>query len=206
MIEDQKRLQETRQYWDGAAAQFDAEPDHGLSDPLVREAWTGRLRNWLPAGRAEVLDIGCGTGSLSVVLAGLGHAVTGIDLSPAMIGLARAKASAKGLSVHFQVMDAAFPGLAPRRFDAILCRHLLWALPEPELVLRRWLGLLKQAGRLILIEGFWHTGAGLHAGDVLNLLPPWLSPVLVENLSDHPELWGGPVTDERYAVLTSHPG
>ncbi|MGB4872206.1 MAG: class I SAM-dependent methyltransferase, partial [Candidatus Promineifilaceae bacterium] len=45
---------------------------------------------------AAILDIGCGTGSLSAVLAGLGHQVTGIDLSPVMISIAQTKAAKQG--------------------------------------------------------------------------------------------------------------
>ena len=108
---DEKSSQETREEWDRFAASFDDEPDHGLRDPIVRQQWTNFLRACLPETRSAVLDIGCGTGSLSVVLAELGHTVTGIDLSPAMISLARTKAEAREVRVEFQVMDAASPRL-----------------------------------------------------------------------------------------------
>ena len=71
--------------WDAAAANFDDEPDHGLRDPAVRDAWRAALAAWLPAVPGQVLDAGCGTGSLSVLLAELDLNVTGIDVSPAMI-------------------------------------------------------------------------------------------------------------------------
>ncbi|BFO20225.1 hypothetical protein SHKM778_66130 [Streptomyces sp. KM77-8] len=51
--------------WDAEAAGFDEEPDHGLRDPRVRAAWAARLRTWLPGRPGDVLDLGCGTGSLS---------------------------------------------------------------------------------------------------------------------------------------------
>ena len=52
---------------------------------------------WLSVpAQAAWLDVGCGTGSLSVMLAGLGYHVTGIDLSPAMLARAEAKAAAFG--------------------------------------------------------------------------------------------------------------
>ena len=138
-----QNLDEARRYWDQAAAAYDHEPDHGLRSPRVRDAWTLLLSSWLPDSGAAILDAGCGTGSLSVVMAGLGHHVTGIDLSPAMIALARAKALDRGLSIEFRVMDAAAPLFAPQSFDAILCRHLLWMFPQPAQVLERWVNLLK---------------------------------------------------------------
>ena len=73
--------------WDAAAPTFDDEPDHGLRDPGVRQAWADRLRSWLPARPGDVLDIGCGTGSLSLLASEQGHRVTGVDLSPAMVAV-----------------------------------------------------------------------------------------------------------------------
>ena len=200
---DEKRLQESRRYWDEAASNFDDEPDHGLRDPIVLEAWTSLLKTWLPPVPSTVLDIGCGTGSLSVLLASLGHKVTGVDLSPGMIVCAKAKTTTKGLGVEFHIMDAAYPGLAPRQFDSIICRHLLWTLPEPNQVLQRWTGLLKRNGKLILVEGFWGAGGGLHLNHVLKILPPSFTNVTVENLSNHPDLWGRHVSDERYAIIAN---
>ena len=198
---DEERLRAARQYWDSAAPEFDSEADHGLRDPLVRAAWTALLKTWLPEGSARILDIGCGTGSLSVLLAGGGHTVTGIDLSPAMIALAKSKAAAQNLRADFQVMDAADPELAPRRFNLILCRHLLWALPEPDQVLQRWVRLIEPRGRCILIEGFWETGTGLRSGDLIQLLPADCKKAVLHPLSDNSALWGKPVTDERYAIV-----
>ncbi len=195
------RLQASREYWNDLASSFDDEADHGLRDPIVLETWTELLKKWLPPMHATILDIGCGTGSLSVVLAGLGHTVTGIDLSPAMISLAQAKAATHGHQIKFEVMDAAFPQFAVQQFDVIVCRHLLWALPEPEQVLQRWVKFLKQNGRLFLVEGYWKTSAGLHANELTAMLPASLSDVTVQNLSDNPNFWGGAVTDERYAII-----
>src|SRR4051794_34341132 len=125
-MNDQEKAESTRQLWDHAAATFDNEPDHGLSDPLIREAWRALLVQWLPPAPKRILDIGCGTGSLSLLLAELGHEVSGIDLSPAMIAQAQRKALAAGHPIAFQVMDAADPQLELQHFDLILCRHLLW--------------------------------------------------------------------------------
>lgn len=201
--ENNQRLTAARQVWDQAAASFDEAADHGLRDPLVRAAWTRLLQELLPADRGTALDIGCGTGSLSLLLAGFGYQVTGIDLSPAMIALAQAKAQAAGLPIHFEVMDAAFPPFAAQQFDLMLCRHLLFMLPTPDQVLRHWVSLLKPQGRLLLIEGFWHTGAGMHSGEIVALLPDSLSQVAVRHLSDQAELWGAEVSDERYAITAT---
>jgi 2-polyprenyl-3-methyl-5-hydroxy-6-metoxy-1,4-benzoquinol methylase len=201
---NEKRLQEAQHYWDDLAATFDNEPDHGLRDASIRETWTEFLKTWLPPAAATILDIGCGTGSLSIVLAELGHKVTGIDLSPSMISHAQTKAGFHGFSIEFHVMDASFPELHDRQFDVILCRHLLWALPEPKQALQRWVTFLKPNGRLILIEGFWVTGAGWHAQEIIKMLPEIFINVSSQDLSDNPDFWGGSVSDERYAIIADN--
>ncbi|MFJ8192458.1 class I SAM-dependent methyltransferase [Streptomyces sp. NPDC096094] len=187
--------------WDADAAAFDDEPDHGLRDADVRRAWAARLASWLPARPGDVLDLGCGTGSLSLLAAERGHRVTGVDLSPAMVALARAKLA--GRDAVFLTGDAAAPPVGERRFDAVLVRHVLWTLPDPGRVLRHWRELLRPGGRLVLVEGVWGTvgPVGVAADRLASLLAPLAGEVRVERLSDDPSLWGREVADERYAVV-----
>jgi len=199
--EYEQQLNESRQLWNAEAASFDNEPDHGLRDPVVLTAWTRLLKAALPIGKTEILDIGCGTGSLSVIAVELGYKVTGIDFSPEMIARAKAKTLTSGYSIEFQVMDAAFPQFPQQQFDVLICRHLLWALPDIDQVLRRWVRLLKSGGRLLLIEGYWHTNAGLHAQQIVDALPESMTGVSVQHLSHQAELWGHAVNDERYVIV-----
>ncbi|MET7734074.1 class I SAM-dependent methyltransferase [Streptomyces sp. NPDC005402] len=184
--------------WDAEAVSFDEEPDHGLRDPEVRGAWAERLRGWLPGRASDVLDLGCGTGSLSLLAAEQGHRVTGVDLSPAMVELARAKLA--GRDAVFLVGDAGMPPVGEQRFDVVLGRHVLWALPDPGRVLRRWWGLLRPGGRLVLVEGVWGA-VGIPAEVVAGLVEPLGGRVRVQRLSAESLLWGKDVDDERYAVV-----
>ncbi|EHN73913.1 class I SAM-dependent methyltransferase [Streptomyces coelicoflavus] len=190
--------------WDALAASFDDEPDHGLHDADVRRAWAARLASWLPERPGDVLDLGCGTGSLSLLAAEQGHRVTGVDRSPAMVELARTKLA--GRDAVFLTGDAAVPPVGEQRFDAVLVRHVLWTLPGPGRVLRHWRQLLRPAGRLVLVEGVWGSAApvGIPAGRLLDLLGPLAGQARVERLSDDASLWGREVTDERYAVVATY--
>jgi 2-polyprenyl-3-methyl-5-hydroxy-6-metoxy-1,4-benzoquinol methylase len=190
-----------RAIWDAEAGAFDDEPDHGLLDPTVRAAWRQVLLGVLPPSPARTLDLGCGTGSLSVLCAEMGHAVTGIDLSTRMIERAETKARRHAVDVDLRVGDAASPQVSGA-FDVVLTRHLLWALPEPGAAVARWADLLTGDGRLVLIEGRWHTGAGLAAAEVLALVSPHTSHARVQVLDDA-ALWGAPIADERYLILAT---
>jgi SAM-dependent methyltransferase len=182
--------------WDVEAERFDDEPDHGLRDPATREAWRRLLRAHLPEPPAHVADLGCGTGTLTALLAEEGYAVDGVDFSPAMARRARAKA---GDRARIVVGDAARPPLAPSTYDVVLSRHVLWALDAPA-ALERWVGLLAEGGRLVLVEGRWHTGAGLTAAQTEALLRAQGREPTTYPLSDD-VLWGGPTTDERYLTV-----
>lgn len=184
--------------WDREAKTFDEAADHGLADPACRAAWRELLLEVLPPSPARVADLGCGTGTLSLLLAEEGYAVTGLDFSPEMVRRARAKA---GHAAEFREADAADPPLEPAAYDAVLCRHVLWAMPSPAAALERWIGLLAPAGRLVLVEGRWSTDAGLTADQAAGLLreagrEPELRPL--------PEAvyWGREIDDERYLVVS----
>lgn len=196
---------DSQRFWDSQASIFDEQPDHGLRDPAIQAAWVALLSQWLPPPKASVLDIGCGTGSLSLVLAQLGHTVTGVDFSPAMLEIAQTKVGGQHPSSKWHVMNATALQFTNEKFDVIVCRHLLWALPNPIQVLQHWAGFLNSTGRLLLIEGFWHTGAGLHLPEVAAALPNSLPVIAVEQLSQQPKLWGGIVSDERYIVIAGNP-
>jgi SAM-dependent methyltransferase len=188
--------------WNAFASRFDDAPDHGLTDPAIRNEWRLLLQSVLGPTSRDILDAGCGTGSLSLLLAELGHRVTGIDFAEAMIAEARKKSLLLNMPARFEVQDAAAPAFAPRSFDAILCRHVLWAMPDIPGTLQRWCDLVRPAGQLVLIEGVWNSGAGLRPEDIVAALPAGLVPSPPQDLSANPLLWGKPVSDTRY-VLTA---
>lgn len=187
--------------WNAEAPAFDEAPDHGLRDPAVRAAWRSLLLGVLPPSPAAVADLGCGTGTLALLLAEEGYAVDALDFSPEMVALAEAKLA--GSKATVRLGDAADPGLAPASVDVVLCRHVLWALPEPVEVVRRWVSALRPGGRLVLVEGSWVTGAGLTAEQCAEIVGEVCSRVEVRHLPD-PALWRRSIEDERYLVV-AHP-
>jgi ubiquinone/menaquinone biosynthesis C-methylase UbiE len=189
------------EYWDSQADTFDNEADHGLRDPRVRDAWRALLLAHLPPAPAAVADLGCGTGSLSVLLGAEGYAVTGLDFAPAMVRAARAKARAAGVTARFVLSDAAAPNLPAGSFDVVLARHVLWAMRDTARTLAGWIRLLLPGGTLVLIEGRWSTGSGLTTAEAGRAVLRQRSDATITALDD-PALWGGPVSDERYLLVS----
>lgn len=185
--------------WDVEAETFDDEPDHGLRDPVVRDAWRSLLLAMMPPVPSRVADLGCGTGTLSLLLAEEGHSVDGVDFSAEMVRRACAKVGTfPGTS--FVVGDAADPPLPSGAYDVVLCRHVLWALPDPAAALARWSELLAPVGRVILVEGSWSTGAGLTSEQTMALVADAGFEATLRPLPD-PAYWGRRIDDERYAVV-----
>ena len=193
-------LDRVSELWDAEAATFDDEPDHGLRDPATRAAWLGLLTAHLPEPPARIADLGCGTGTLSVLLADAGYAVDGVDFSPEMVSRARDKAAGRD-GVTFAVADASAPPLLAGAYDAVLCRHVLWALPDPEAALARWIELLAAGGRLLLVEGRGAPAPGSAPSSTLDLVRRAGREASVQHLRRPSVCGAARSTDERYLVV-----
>ncbi|MDX6327093.1 MAG: hypothetical protein QOK15_3447 [Nocardioidaceae bacterium] len=184
--------------WDTEADGFDEPADHGLRDPAVRAAWRALLLAHLPAAPARVADLGCGTGTLSLLLAEAGHTVDGLDFSPRMVEKARAKTRTQA-RVTIALGDASDPPLPVAAYDVVLSRHVLWAMPDPALALARWARLLGPEGTMLLVEGRWSNGAGLAAEETVSLVESAGRRAQLVRLGD-PSYWGRAIDDDRYLV------
>jgi SAM-dependent methyltransferase len=125
-----------RSFWDLDAEIYDRSPTHAGTDPVEAAAWRAALARHLPPPPARVLDVGAGTGAISLLAAELGHRVTALDLSPGMLG--RLKQKAEERRVDLEVVEGAATEPPPGPFDAVVERHMLWTLPDPVAALIAW--------------------------------------------------------------------
>lgn len=170
--------QNINRYWTGRADSYDAHQVEQLRNEAVRAGWTDVWRTALPAPPARVLDAGTGTGHVSLLLAGLGYDVTGIDLAEGMLAKAREKAAALPNPPDLRLGDAVAPDLPPGSFDVVASRYVLWTLRTPEAALANWRALLRPGGLLAAVDSTWFPSgvqstamAGLYDRDVLSQLP-----------------------------------
>ncbi|CAM4373124.1 MAG: Ubiquinone biosynthesis O-methyltransferase [Legionellaceae bacterium] len=95
----------------------------------------------------KILDIGCGGGILTEALARQTEYVTGIDMSPEAITIARLHASIEKLNIDYQQVTAeTFAEKNPQQFDIITCMELLEHVPHPESLIRACAKLIKPNG------------------------------------------------------------
>lgn len=193
-------------HWSGFAARGDDGTDaaESLTRDDVREAWRDRLRSWLPSHPGDVIDLGCGTGSLALLAAQDDHRVTGVDFADAMLERAREKADDAGVRIRFLSGDAAAPPVQDGSYDVVLVRQVLWALPDPAAAVQRWAGLLRPGGGFVLVESSSSTGTGPKGHSVAALLEPYVQELSVQQLTD-PALWAGEIDDERFVVRGTVP-
>lgn len=144
-----------KQRWDKSSKTYDSCPGHGILSEQENESWKSLLRKALNDKKVDILDVGCGTGVLSLILSEMGHNVTGIDLSEGMLNRAREKADKEKLIADFRIGDAEELPFENESFDVVINRHLLWTLLNPEKAVFEWNRVLKPGGKVIIIDGSW---------------------------------------------------
>ncbi|TXM69767.1 class I SAM-dependent methyltransferase [Methylobacterium sp. WL120] len=135
------------------AARYDATreiPGNVLStcyDRLIEQSM-------FPAG-GSILDAGCGTGQISIPLAERGYAVRGIDISEAMVAIARAKLR-PGWKAEYGVADVRRIPAGEGRFDAVVVSKLFMHIADWQTACRELVRVLRPGGTIVHINERGH--------------------------------------------------
>lgn len=129
----------------------------GLSKEAAQEALVLEMyaRAQLPKG-GKILDVGCGVGGTSIMLAGRGHEMTAVSLSPIQIQMAKGFAETAGANVRFIEMDGeklSFPG-EDGSFDAVWISEALSHFPRKDRFFAHAVRLLKPGGKIVIVDWF----------------------------------------------------
>lgn len=139
-------------YWTKRSAAFLDLKEKELHDPIA-DRWLAQILPVLPQPQAgkklRILDVGCGVGYFSILLAKQGFDVIGIDLTADMIRGAKILAGREGVWPEFLQMDAEHPDFPDESFDVIISRNLTWTLPHPIEAYHAWFHLLRDGGVLL---------------------------------------------------------
>jgi SAM-dependent methyltransferase len=137
--------------------------------------WTPLLVDAARLAEGEsVLDVACGTGLVTraaAARAGSSGRVVGVDLNPAMIGVARSLPVPTGAPIEWLERDALDLRFEDLSFDVVLCQQGLQFLPDKAAALKEMRRVLKHGGRLAL--SVW-VNAGLYNSAVGEALAQFL--------------------------------
>lgn len=105
------------------------------------------------AAGMQVLDVACGPGMVACAAAKRARQVSGIDLTPAMIGQAQALQARLGLAnVDWHIGEAARLPFPPESFDAVLTRYSFHHLTDPDVVLAEMLRVARPGARVAVAD------------------------------------------------------
>lgn len=145
-------------YWQNRAKTYDdgvqEEIDHGHKDD-----WANLFSSYLPEDLTgkKVLDLGCGPGLFSLLMAEQGASVTAFDKSEKMLEMAKKNLNAFEGKVTFVKGDCEEVSFENESFDYILSRNLTWMLSYPSTTYKLWKSYLKKEGKLIIVDAAWYS-------------------------------------------------
>ena len=96
----------------------------------------------------RLLDVGCGAGNVAELAAGAGANVTGIDLSPRLVDVAKARAEAGGFGIEYRLGDAENLDVEDASFDKVVSSVGMIFAPDHDAVAREVARVTKPRGRL----------------------------------------------------------
>ena len=136
-------MTDNRGFWESWAKRYDR---FMASDRKIYGKLAGRMKHTLNR-TMTVLELACGTGLLSVQLAGSVKLPEATDFSAEMIKQAKSKPRSSRL--NFSVQDATNLPYAAETFDAVIISNALHIMPHPEKALSEIRRVLKREGLLI---------------------------------------------------------
>ncbi|MCP1310751.1 class I SAM-dependent methyltransferase [Paenibacillus tyrfis] len=148
-------LKDISKYWTSSSDGYDKAVKAQFRSRRTVSMWTSLLNEGLGGREGQtVLDMGTGPGFFSILLSKMGHRVTAVDASQGMIETASRNFKASGVDVKAYLGDAArLHAEKDNAFDAVVCRDVVWTLPDPYGAYAEWYRVLKPGGTLIVFDG-----------------------------------------------------
>jgi ubiquinone/menaquinone biosynthesis C-methylase UbiE len=139
-----------KRVWDNSAPRYDEQM------AFLEKIWFGGVREWLgQRTRGRVLEVAIGTGR-NLPHYPAGATITGIELSPAMLALARQRAASLGREADLREGNAEHLPFGDASFDTVVCVLSLCTIPNPRAAVSEMRRVLSPGGHLLIIN---HTGS-----------------------------------------------
>jgi len=141
-----KETERIRRIWDKQA------PTYDRNAALWEKILFGEGRRWVCSRtHGEVLEVAIGTG-LNLAFYPDGVRLSGVDLSPAMLGIARQRARELGIEVDLREGDAQGLPFPDESFDTVVCTLSLCNIPDDRKAVAEMKRVLRPGGRLLLLD------------------------------------------------------
>jgi 2-polyprenyl-3-methyl-5-hydroxy-6-metoxy-1,4-benzoquinol methylase len=106
-------------------------------------------------GRERVLDVACGPGYIAQAFAAVAGEVVGVDLTEAMLAIARERTTKLGLkNISFRAADVRGLTFAESEFDVVVCRYALHHVEQPAQILREMARVCRTGGTVLVEDLF----------------------------------------------------
>lgn len=146
------QLNKIADYWNQRSFGYSLDNQEELLND--QEKWIELINFYLKINKGmKVLDLGCGPGFFSVLLANYGCQIIDIDYSDKMLEEARNNAGKFKVNVEFQKMDVQNLAFQDETFDLIITRNVTWNLEKPVQAYQEMVRVLKKQGHLLNIDG-----------------------------------------------------
>jgi ubiquinone/menaquinone biosynthesis C-methylase UbiE len=155
------RTAKARRVWDQSAPKYDRQIE------FLERIWFAGGREWIGArARGRILEVAIGTGR------NLDHypadaTITGVELSPAMLDLARQRATTLGRAADLREGDAEQLPFDDGSFDTVVCALSLCAIPDDRKAIGEMRRVLAPGGRLLLLDHVRSTWPPVYAAQWL---------------------------------------
>lgn len=146
-----------RRVWDKTAPSYDKQI------AFFERTWFRGGREWVCSrATGDVLEVAIGTGR-NLPHYPQGVRITGIELSPPMLNIARQRATDLGIDAELSEGDAEALPFADNRFDTVVCALSLCTIPNSTKAIAEMARVLKPGGRLLLLDHIGSSWPPIHA-------------------------------------------
>lgn len=155
------RTRQQREVWQKAAPRYDR------SMARLERGFLAGTREWIgERAHGRVLEVAIGSGR-SLPFYPPGTDLTGVDLTPAMLDLARARATELGIAVDLREGDAEHLPFDDASFDTVVCALGLCSIPRPDAAIAEMARVLVPGGSLLLLDHVGSTWPPIYAAQWL---------------------------------------
>ncbi len=152
-IDDIEKLDSIMGYWTLRAEGYSQSINESLDNGDMKR-WISRISRYVDLSKKlRILDIGTGPGFFPIILGKMGHSVTAIDCTEAMLDIAKENCKKYDVDAIFEKMDAQNLEFPENSFDLIISRNLVWNLEHPKKAYSEWLRVLDENGKILIFDG-----------------------------------------------------